>query len=222
MTGFDRNLKYWFYYVGKSMFYIYAMIIGIVAVMSLLDGSNFVDTFTENIVLYLTMASAMSVIVFGFTNITVMFPVTVSMSSRRRTSLVAMNVAQQVIGLLSFTISFICALIKWPMLKEMLSLVIPAFLGLIGVLFFLGNVVAFLSERFGRTVGMVLYIIFIFVIVFVCTLGICVVKTGRTFSVIMANPQAFAILFCAAGIILDVLGVVLVSAGLNKKEIKYC
>ncbi|MBO4678272.1 MAG: hypothetical protein J5626_01235 [Lachnospiraceae bacterium] len=221
MTGLERNLKYWFLYVGKSLGLIYLMIIGIVAVTSLLDGDNFMDRFSSNIAIYLTMASAMSVIVFGFTNITVMFPVTVSMSSRRSSSLIGMNVAQQVLCLLSFVVSFLCALYQWPILGEMLSLVIPVGLGLVGVLFFLGNIVAFLSERFGRTVGMILYIVFVMAITFAVVLGAGMIGND-TFMAAAANINAIAILICAGGILLDVVGIWILAAGINKKEIQFC
>ena len=221
MTGVERNLKYWFYYIGKSMGLIYLMILGIVAVTSLLDGDNFMDRFSSNIAMYLTMASAMSVIVFGFTNITVVFPVTVSMSSRRSSSLIGMNVAQQVICLLSFVVSFLCALYKWPVLKDYLVIVVPAGLGLVGVLFFMGNIVAVLSERFGRTLGMILYIVFVMAITMGIVLGMNMI--GRdTFMVALAAGGPIAILICAGGILLDILGVWILSAGINKKDIKYC
>lgn len=220
MTGLERNIKYWFSYVGKSLGLIYLMIIGIVAVTSLLDGDNFMDRFSSNIAIYLTMASAMSVIVFGFTNITVMFPVTVSMSSRRSSSLIGMNVAQQVLCLLSFVVSFLCALYKWPVLGEMLSLVIPVGIGVVGVLFFLGNIVAFLSERFGRTLGMILYIVFVMAITF--TVVMCAGLIGSdTFMVAATNLNAIAILICAGGILLDVVGIWILAAGVNKKEIQF-
>ena len=221
MTGLERNIKYWFYYVGKSMGLIYLMILGIVAVTSLLDGDNFMDRFSSNIAIYLTMASAMSVIVFGFTNITIMFPLTVSMSSRRSSSLIGMSVAQQIICLLSFVVSFLCALYKWPVLKEMLGVVIPAGLGVVGVVFFLGNIVAVLSERFGRTLGMILYIVFVMLVTFGCVMGMNLLGTD-TFKVAAANAGAVAIIICAAGILLDVLGIWLLSEGINKKDIKYC
>lgn len=221
MTSLERNFKYWFLYVGKSMGVIYLMILGIVAITSLLDGDNFMDRFSSNIAIYLTMASAMSVIVFGFTNITVMFPVTVSMSSRRSTSLVGMCVAQQVICLLSFVVSFLCALYKWPSLKENLVVLIPAGLGFVGVIFFLGNIVAVLSERFGRTLGMILYIVFVMLVTFGCVMGVNMLGTD-TFKAAAANAGAVAIIICAVGILLDVLGIWLLSVGINKKDIKFC
>jgi len=221
MTSLERNLKYWFYYVGKSMGLIYLMIFGIVLVTSLLDGDNFMDRFSSNIAMYLTMASAMTVIVFGFTNITVMFPVTVSMSSRRSSSLIAMSIAQQVICLLSFVISFLCALYKFPFLKDYLVLVIPAGLGAVGVLFFLGNIVAFLSDRFGRTLGMILYIVFVMAITFGVVMGVGLISS-EMFETAMVNPGPIAIIICAVGILLDVVGILLLSLGLNKKEIKFC
>ena len=58
MTGLERNIKYWFSYVGKTMGQIYLMIIAIVAIMSFFDGSDFLMTFSKNLVMYLVMASA--------------------------------------------------------------------------------------------------------------------------------------------------------------------
>ena len=221
MTGLERNFKYWFYYIGKSMGLIYLMIIGIVAITSYLDAENFLERFSTNIAVYLTMASAMSVIVFGFTNITVVFPVTVSMSSRRSSSLIAMSVAQQILCLLSFVVSFFCALYQWPILRDGLSVVIPAGLGAVGVLFFLGNIVAFLSERFGRTLGMILYIVFVMLVTFGVVFGAGFLGSDKLRAAIY-NANALAVIICAIGILLDALGIWILAAGINKKEIKFC
>ena len=148
MTGLERNIKYWFSYVGKSIGQIYLMIIGIVAVMSFFDGRDFLTTFSKNLVMYLVMASAMSIMVFGFTNITVIFPTTVSFSSKRSTSLIGMNVAQHVMCLLSFAVAFLFGLYTEPNLRPMAGPLIPIIIGGVCFLFFIGNIMAVLSDRF--------------------------------------------------------------------------
>ena len=223
MTGLERNLKYWFFYIAKTMGLTYLMIIGICAFMSFVDGGNFMEVFAKNVVMYLIMASGMSIIAFGFTNITTIFPVTVSFSSRRSSSLIAMNVAQHVFCLLSFAFAFACAVYVYPDIRPYVGACIPAIIGATCLLFFMGNIVAFLSDRFGRTLGMVLYIVFVLAVSVGCVFGIAVLTRGEgaLFAALVTNINALGVIVCAVGILLDALGIWLLAAGTKNKDIKF-
>jgi len=224
MTGLERNLKYWFSYVGKSIGQIYLMIVGIVAVMSFLDGSDFLMTFSKNLVMYLVMASAMSIMVFGFSNITIIFPTTVSFSSKRSTSLIGMTVAQHVMCILSFAVAFVFGLYIEPNFRPMAGPAIPVVLGGICFLFFIGNIMAVLSDRFGRTLGMVLYMLFVFALVFVIVFGYNYLAGGKGEALVQAlftNLGAASVIICALGVLLDVIGVWILAAGIKNKDLKF-
>ena len=223
MTGLERNLKYWFTYIGKTMGLTYLMIIGICAVMSFFDGGNFLDTFSKYIVTYLIMASGMSIIAFGFTNITTIFPLTVSFGSRRSTSLIGMNVAQHVMCMLSFAFALLCGLYRSPEARAYVGILIPVVIGGVCLLFFMGNIVAFLSDRFGRTIGMILYVVFIMAVsvgaaIFVGGLS---KGEGSIFRAIIDNATYLGFVICVVGILLDCLGIWLLAAGIKKKDLKF-
>lgn len=223
MTGLERNIKYWFFYIGKTMGLTYLMIIGICAFMSFFDGGNFLETFSRNIVIYLLMASGMSIMAFGFMNITTIFPITVSFSSRRSSSLIGMNVAQHVFCLLSFAFAFACFLYISPDSRPYAGAAAPLVVGVVCVLFFMGNIVAFLSDRFGRGLGMVLYFVFVMVVcVGAIFVGMAATKKGSTLiPALLTNVGALSVIICAAGIILDAIGIWLLAVGIKNKDIKF-
>ncbi|MBO4615714.1 MAG: hypothetical protein J5717_00025 [Lachnospiraceae bacterium] len=223
MTGLERNIKYWFFYIGKTMGLTYLMIIGICAFMSFFDGGNFMEVFSKNIVTYLIMASGMSIMAFGFMNITTIFPITVSFSSRRSSSLIGMNVAQHVFCLLSFALAFACYLYISPDVRPYAGAASPLVVGIVCILFFMGNIVAYLSDRFGRTLGMILYMVFVLA---VCIggiiVGVAVVRKGSSLiPALLTSIGALSVIICAAGIILDAIGIWLLAAGIKNKDIKF-
>ena len=223
MTGLERNIKYWIFYIGKTMGLTYLMIIGICAFMSFFDGGNFMEVFSKNIVTYLIMASGMSIIAFGFMNVTTIFPITISFSSRRSSSLIGMNVAQHVFCLLSFAFAFACFLYISPEIRPYAGAAAPAVFGGVCVLFFMGNIVALLSDRFGRALGMVLYMIFVLA---VCVGSIFLVtaltrKESTLLPALLTNVGALSVIICAAGIILDAIGIWLLAVGIKNKDIKF-
>lgn len=221
MTGLSRNIKYWMTYIVKSSASVLAMIIGIVAVSAFFDGSDFMITFTEQLPMYLLMMCMMIVVVFGFTNITVIYPVTISFGSRRSTSIVGMALSTHICTVVLAGLALASALYTRPNMKQTVALLWPALIGLFCLLMFLGNMVAVLSNRFGRVAGMIFYIIFILAVTIGTIMFLDAELLDKLITMAMISPFAIATVFCVVGILLDILGVWLLYRSVAKKDFSF-
>lgn len=223
MSGFERSLKHWFWYQAKTSAVTVLMIIGICAVTAFFDG-NFMESFFKMLPGYMAMMAAMTTIVYGFSNITVNFPLSVSFSARRKNSLIAMNIAQQVIALILFAIAALSYLYGNPDLKEAAMVVWPGALGAAFLLLFFGNIVGIFSNKFGRTFGMIAYVIFVFLMVIV---AMCVINiAGRDDSTIfinsvLMNVSGWCVIAGLVGFALDILSVWIMYLTIKKKDISF-
>lgn len=222
MTGLERNIKYWLFYICKVTLTSFAMIIGIVAFMSFSDGSGFVATFTKMLPLYLILMSVLMVIVNGFTNITVVFPVTVSFGARRKSSVYGMAIANHIISIVLWTVALGSFYYAYTEYRMVIAALWPMLIGIFCLMMFLGNLVAVFSNRFGRTAGMIFYIVFVILVtVLVVTFINEAGALGALLTVAMVNIFGLGIIIAVVCILLDVLGVWLLYRGVAKKDLSF-
>lgn len=218
----ERNLKYWFLYIGKTSLQVFGMIVGIVAVCAFFDGGNFFDRFISQLPMYLGMMCMMVVVVvYGFTNITTIFPMTVSLGARRSSSIIAMMIVNHVIFTILLAIAVASLIYSTPGLGEFVGVAWPLFIGVAALLMFLGNLVGVFSNRFGRTAGMIFYIVF--VILMSVGAGLATAFLGKTDFVKAAITSATGLFFLIAvvGVLLDIFSVWLTIKSVAKKDISF-
>lgn len=222
MTGLERDIKYWLFYICKVSLTTFAMIIGIVAVMSFADGSGFVETFFSTLPLYLILMCTLMVIVNGFTNITVVFPITVSFGSRRKTSVYGMAIANHIINLVCWIIALISLYYAYPEYRMLMPGLWPVFIAIFCFMMFLGNLVAVFSNRFGRTAGMVVYIAFVILLTMAVVMFVgnqAILETVMTAA--MINFFGLGIVIALVCVALDALSVWLLYRGVAKKDLSF-
>lgn len=217
----ERNLKYWAYYICKTSAQVVAMIIGIVAVTSLFDGAGFVNAFITNLPTYLLMMCLMIVVVYGYTNITTVFPVTVAFSTRRKSSIYGMMLVNHIIFAVLMTISVLSLMYSQPAIKELMPVLWPGVVGASALLMFFGNMVGVLSNKFGRTAGMIFYVIF--VVMISIGFGVVMGLMGRSgiMDVLMVNQGGLLILISIVGVLLDIFSIWLTAKCVENKDITF-
>jgi len=219
MKGLGRNLKYWFTYLGKTFLIVYAMIAGIVAATTFFDGAPTIIDFFENMAAYSVMVSIILVMVYAFTNMAAIFPMTVSLGTRRKTSILAMTLVEHAVILISIVLALIFLTLAS---KDYIVLAIKYWPLVVGTFFFLmtmGNFVAVLSAKFGRVLGMILYI----ASVIACSIGATMLflRTEEVLGFFGGFNMGLMLAFMALAFVLDVLMTVLLNASVRKIELKF-
>ncbi len=217
----ERNLKYWAYYICKTSAQVVAMIIGMVAIISFFDGAGFFDAFITNLPLYLLLMCLMVVVVYGYTNITTVFPITVAFSSRRKTSIYGMMLVNHIIFAVLMTLSVLSLMYSQEAVRELMPALWPLFIGGSALLMFFGNMVGVFSNKFGRVAGMIVYIIF--VVILSVGFGLVIGFMGRSgmLEVLMAFQGGLLIIISIAGVLLDLLSIWLTAKCVEKKDITF-
>lgn len=163
MKGLGRNLKFWIITLEK---YALGMLITGIVVASVFVASSSDENIWRGIMrstsAYLIMAVPIINCTIAFSCINTYFPLTVSLGSDRKSSFVAMLIAQHLIMLELFVIGILPTLFTWfdgdvePWLRLVeIALVVSLFLMGIGML------TSIISLRFGRNVGIAAYIGFL-------------------------------------------------------------
>lgn len=222
MTGLERSIKYWLFYTCKVSLTTIGMIIGIVAVISFFDGSGFVATFTKTLPLYLVLMCTLMVIVNGFTNITVIFPVTVSFGARRRTSVQGMAIANHLINLCCWLIAFASFYYAYPDYRSIIPALWPLLIAVFCFLMFLGNMVAVFSNKFGRTAGMIFYCVFVIACTGTASYFIGSRENlGTILNAVFFNLFGLGIIVAVVCAFLDVLSVWFLYRGVANKDLSF-
>ena len=196
MESLMRNLKYWAWYYVKTDALTTLMIVGIVVLYAFADGGDFLETFLTMLPLYLGMMLVMEVIVFGFTSITVLFPMAVGLGAKRSSCIAAKAMFEHVVFIINAAMVLIGLAYSQPAIRDYIIVAIPLMIALMGLLMTAGNLVSLFSNKFGRTAGMIIYIVFVAVIsvggmLFVMsdaavTLAMTMMYTLFAFSVVVA------------------------------------
>lgn len=158
MKGFMRNLVYWTKTYEQLAF---SMIMGIMVyflAMSCVGGNFSAEELRSLILGYIGLFLMISIFVNGFTTATSYFPMTVSLSSTRRASFVAMQIVQHVITAQYLLLGAV-AYYYWQ--RELFYFMSDCVLTLIGVLLLLiaiANFTCVISVKCGKIAGVVTYI----------------------------------------------------------------
>ena len=220
---YSRNMKFWLLYFVKTTAMVFALITGMVAFMTIMSGEPFLQEFSKNIATYFIMASVLTVMVYGFTCLTVFVPLGVSFGTRRKPSIICMSIAEHIVLLFAFAVSIVLLAIANKDLGPLLLAFLPFVVAFILFIMFLGNLISVFSNRFGRTAGMIVYIF----AVFVCSagLGVLIGARGDVLEILLGlvtfNPVMLGTTVAVVFLGLDVLSVFFMIKGLNKKELSF-
>lgn len=221
MDGFGRNFKFWGWYYCKTDAITALMIVGMVVVMAFLDGGNFLETFATLLPLYLGMMLVMEVIVFGFTSITVLFPFAVGFGAKRDTCIWAKTLFEHIVFIVNAAIAIAAFLWTNPEYANMLALAIPLLFALMGVLLSAGNLVALFSNKFGRTAGMIIYIVFVAVMVFVAVLFIADGMLEPLIKTFLYSSFSLSIVLAVVCLAIDIFTAYLLLLSVKNKDLTF-
>ena len=169
MKGLGRNLKYWFCYSLKIFLMITVMMVGIVTVTSFMDAEEFsIVTILGRSAGYIAFSTFILIMVNAFNNISVVYPMTVSLGSTRMPSLLGMNIGQHLVSLIGFVSAIICAIVASPNSWSLVISFWPVILAALFAFHAFGGLIAVLSAKFGKTLGMIIYVL---TIIGACVLG---------------------------------------------------
>ena len=223
MRGLGRNIKYWFTYSVKSFLMVTAMMVGIVAVTSFMDGDKLdLAGALVRTAGYVAFSTFILVMVNAFNNLSVCYPMTVSLGSTRMPSLLGMTVAQHFVTLIGFGIAIVFILVAAPESAGMILGSWPLLLTLVFVIHAFGGLISVLSAKFGKLLGMILYIAAI-IAVTVCGVYFItgfILEGTMSFSLPFSLSIGTYLLAMLASFILDALLFLLLFAILRNKNIE--
>ena len=217
MKGLGRNLRYWFVYCAKTIGLVWLMMVGIVAVTSFFDGDFQLETFCTNLAIYFGMSCILINFVYAFTNVTTIFPITISNGTRRGVSLLAMILVQHIMLAIGLVFSAGALLFTDSNLMGLLIELWPMSLAGFFIMMGLSSLIALLCGKFGRVLGIIIYILAVVACVVLFTLGF-IVDYFDAFK-LLTMPAMISIL--AGSVVFDVIIGLLLYASTRKSEIKF-
>ena len=219
MKGLGRNLKYWFIYFIKTFCLVSAMMVGITVVTTSMDGDFSIVRILNQAAGYVAFVSVLLVMVYAFNNVIVNFPLTVSFGSTRLPSLLGMEIAQHIITLIGLIIAIgFYSISNIELVKNYITLW-PLILAAVFVMHALGSLISIFSLRFGRTLGMILYIAFI--LACTVTFTLIMINTNSPAEVLAAMLSVPWALIALAGLVLDAIFFLALYGVLKKKNIDF-
>lgn len=221
MESLVRNFKFWTWYYAKTDALTTVMIIVMVAITSFADGDNFFEAFFTMLPLYLILMIVMEVIVFGFTSITVLFPFAVGMGAKRSSCIVAKVLLEHIVFIINVAVAVTVLAITKPEMKQYILIAIPLAIAAMGILMLTGNLVALLSNKFGRTAGMIFYIIFVILCVFGIMLAITSDFAVNLALTLMYNTFSFGVLIAVLALLLDAGSAYLLYISVKTKDLNF-
>ena len=219
MKGLARNIKYWLYYSGKTFCIVAAMIIGICVMTTLFDGEFNLLMLAHNLAYYLVLMTAILTMVYAYTNITIVMPMTVSLGSTRLPSIIGMEVAQHIFTLVGAGIAVIITVVSDPVISGVLAAFWPLAIALLFIIHAFGNLISFFSLEFGKTLGMILYIASVLIV----SIGVAIFFMSVRYSKfdMTAFTTGTQLLIALAALVLDVIFAMLVYLGIRKKNLNF-
>ncbi len=219
MKGLVRNIKYWFYYSGKTFCMVAAMILGICVMTTLFDGEFNFKTLAGNVAYYLVLMVSILTMVYAYTNITIVFPMTVGFGSTRLPSIMGMQVAQHVFTFIGAGIAVLVTVLSGSAVTQILAVYWPLALALVFIVHAFGNLISFFSMEFGKTLGMILYIASVLIVSIGGAIFFMSVKLSK-FDV-TGLSTGIQLLIALAALVLDVIFAMLVYLGIRKKNLNF-
>ncbi len=221
MNSMARNLKHWMLYQLKTAGVTFLMIIGLTALFAFSNGGKFIDNFLKILPMYLGLMATFSIIVNGFTGISVIFPVTVSFGATRKHSIYAMVLAVHVIAIVEYGIAGAALLYTKPEFLELAKFLWPGFIALIAFVLALGNFIALLSNKFGRMAGMICYVVIVLLATIGVVVGISVVASKVDVSTAMVFPLAISTVAAIIMVVLDVISTYFLYRSIRVKDLTF-
>ncbi len=160
MKGLGRNINYWFNYSLKAFLMVTAMMVGIVTVTAFMDADPLsISSILGRSAGYIAFSTFILIMVNAFNNIAVVYPMTISLGSTRMPSLLGMTIGQHLVSLIGFAVAIIFFIIARPDMSSMFITFWPLVLALLFASHAFGGFVAVLSAKFGKILGMILYLV---------------------------------------------------------------
>ncbi len=223
MKGLGRNIKYWFMYSVKSFLLVSVMMVAIVTVTSFMDADKLDLSGTlVRTAGYIAFSTFILVMVNAFNNISVCYPMTVSLGSTRMPSLLGMTIAQHLVTLIGFVIAGTLIVAAAPgTVKDFLSCW-PILLALILIIHALGGLISALSAKFGKLIGMILYLAALIAVIVtgVYFLTEFILTKSSSITVLFDINSGFYALIILASLVLDALFFLLLYATVRNKNIE--
>ena len=179
MSGMKRNLKYWLGNQEKQVLFMLGYIVVMAGVISFMEGGDIWEIFLQMLPQYMLMIMLVFSFVNAFNCINIYFPLTISLGGSRKTSFIAMQIAQHLM-MLEFLAAYLASLLPGLRANSELSSWAVAAMGLT-ITFLLqgiGSVIAIVCVKFGKGVGVAIYVIMIIVVVIGVGAGIGLTAMG--------------------------------------------
>jgi len=222
MSGFGRSFKFWGWYYAKTDALTALMIVAMVVFMAFVDGGNFMETFATLLPLYLGMMVVMEVIVFGFTSITVLFPFAVGFGAKRDTCMYAKTIFEHIVFMVNAAFAIAAFVWSKPEYKDYLVLAIPLLFAVMGLLLSAGNLVALFSGKFGRTAGMIVYIVFVVLCVAGSIAFISSDMIEPLLNTLLYSSFSVSVVLATVCILIDLLSAYLLYISVRNKDLIFC
>ena len=224
MKGLGRNINYWFCYSFKSFLMVTAMMVGIVTVTAFMDADPLsVTAILGRSAAYIAFSTFILIMVNAFNNVSVVYPMTVSLGSTRMPSLLGMTIGQHLVSLIGFAAAVIFTIIANPDMSDLLVTFWPLVLALLFTCHAFGGLIAVLSAKFGKILGMILYFA---AIIGVTVLGVYFLSSfiigggSVTTDIALDINAGLMVVILFAPLVLDVLFFLLLYAVVRNKNLE--
>lgn len=224
MKGMGRNLLFWGKTLEKMVLMMALWVIGIVSFMTLLEGGDFWKEFGNQLPMYVIMLTFLSIFMISMNGTQIFFPLTVSFGSTRTQSFAAMEmilhlIVAEYLAAIS-VLSYFCNPEIWRFCSGY-------FLSVVGVLLVfcgMGNLIATTYMRFGRTVGIIIYIVLLILIIAVGSISFMAVEESSVMvSLTQGGSDGFlrSPFILLAGILFDAVFIVIFYLVVRKQNLKF-
>lgn len=222
MKGIGRNLRFWGETMQKMMLYMVLTVIGMLAFMTVMDGGDFVEEFGKDLPTFLIMITFLTVFMNALNGMSTYFPVTVSLGSTRKQSYMAMQITQHGIMAELVILIYLCYNFITPeMYRGFLAPYPVTFVGLILLVLGLGDLISASCLRFGRTIGVIVYMVTIIIVVGgVVGIGMSgvldLMVVGSSLQAILASPWIFLL-----GLLVDLIMMSVLYLQVRKSNLQF-
>ena len=223
MKGIGRNLLYWGAILEKTALMMGVWVIGIVAFITFMSGENFMEEMGKQLPSYLIMVSIILAFVNAFNNQQIYFPLTVSLGSGRKMSFIAMQVMQHLV-IAEYVAAFYIFFYFFD--ARIWNLLTGYLMGVAGLYFIwlaMANLIAAATMRFGKSIGMIVYIAVLIAIIGSVIIGM--VSVGGSMDLIDLSGADLKILkapwILLVGAVLDLSIITVFYAIVRKKNLQF-
>lgn len=221
MSSMGRNIKHWILYQIKTAGITFGLIIALCAFVALVSGDAVLDSFFTILPVYLTMMATFSIIVNGFTGVSVIFPITVSFGAKRKESIYAMTLSVHLTAIVEYGVSLAALLYVKPQYLDLVKGLWPAIIAVICMVLAFGNLVAMLSNKYGRMAGMICYIVIVLIAAVSIGFLIGMVADKIQTTVISVLPLAISTVAAIVMIGFDALSTYLLYKSVKVKDLTF-